>query len=62
MSSAVMGEQTFYHYCGLLKLGHSLIHSDPDKKSIERAFRKCALKTHPDKVRKNIAKSLVIKL
>jgi len=57
--SHLMGEQTFYHYCGLLKLGQSLIHSDPDKKQIEKAFRKCALKTHPDKVERNELLALI---
>ena len=48
---AILGERIFVHYCSVLKLPSSqLVCSDPDRKAIERAFRRAALKTHPDKV------------
>ncbi len=49
-SSSILGEQTFYQLCAVLKMGQQLIPSDPDRRPIEKAFRKAALKTHPDKV------------
>ena len=46
---AVLTDRQFYDYCKVLKLSNQ-VPSDPDKKAIEKAFRRIALKTHPDKV------------
>ena len=52
MSASILKDHQFHEYCKVLKISQNqLIPSDPDKKLIEKAFRKCALKTHPDKVR-----------
>lgn len=45
---SVLGDRMFQQYCNILNINH-LVPSDPDKRQIEKAFRKCALKTHPDK-------------
>ena len=54
---ALLQDRQFYDYCKILKMPANVVPSDPDKKQIEKAFRKIALKTHPDKVRKSEAKS-----
>lgn len=41
----------FQEYCKILKVSGQTP-SDPDRRCIEKAFRRAALKTHPDKVRK----------
>ncbi len=46
---ALLKDHQFHELCRVLKLGSALVPSDPDRKQIEKAFRKCALKTHPDK-------------
>ena len=48
LSTSVIGDRLFYQYCNILKVTNQ-IPSDPDRRQIEKAFRKCALKTHPDK-------------
>ena len=51
MSGSILKDHQFHEYCKVLKISaNELVPSDPDKKVIEKAFRKCALKTHPDKV------------
>ena len=51
MSATLLKDHQFHEYCKVLKIPQNqLVPSDPDKKLIEKAFRKCALKTHPDKV------------
>ena len=51
MSATLLKDHQFHEYCKVLKISaNELVPSDPDKKVIEKAFRKCALKTHPDKV------------
>ena len=51
MSATLLKDHQFHEYCKVLKItDNQLVPSDPDKKLIEKAFRKCALKTHPDKV------------
>ena len=51
MSATLLKDHQFHEYCKVLKIPQNeLVPSDPDKKIIEKAFRKCALKTHPDKV------------
>ena len=46
---ALLKDNRFYEFCTILQI-QGQIASDPDKKAIEKAFRKAALKTHPDKV------------
>ncbi len=47
----LLKDAQFEELCRVLKIANNqLVPSDPDKRQIERAFRKCALKTHPDKV------------
>ena len=41
----------FQDYCKILKVSGQTP-SDPDRRVIEKAFRRLALKTHPDKVRR----------
>ena len=45
----ILKDHQFYECAKTLGLPE-LIPSDPDKRQIEKAFRKLALKTHPDKV------------
>ena len=51
-SSSTMGallrDHQFIDFCKVLKIS-GLQPNDPDKKTIEKAFRRLALKTHPDK-------------
>ncbi len=47
---AILKDFQFNENCRLLKISGLQIR-DPDKKAIEKAFRRLALKTHPDKVR-----------
>ena len=52
MAASLLKDPQFVELCQVLKIPpNQLVPSDPDKKQIERAFRKCALKTHPDKVK-----------
>ena len=44
----VLGQAKFQEYCAVLGC-KELSCYDPEKRPIERAFRKRALKTHPDK-------------
>ena len=44
----VLREPRFHELCGILSLKEQCW-ADPDKRMIEKAFRKKALKTHPDK-------------
>jgi len=46
---ALLKDQKFYELCQALQCTGQTP-SDPDRKAIEKAFRKLALKTHPDKV------------
>jgi len=46
---ALLKDQRFYELCQALQCTGQTP-SDPDRKAIEKAFRKLALKTHPDKV------------
>ena len=46
---SILKDHQFNSYCNVLKLGAQPV-NNPDKKLIEKAFRKLALKTHPDKV------------
>ena len=46
---ALLKDAKFHELCKVLKVTDQ-IPSDPDRKVIEKAFRRCALKTHPDKV------------
>ena len=46
---AQLNETQFYEQCKILKITNQRS-NDPDKKAIEKAFRRLALKTHPDKV------------
>jgi preprotein translocase subunit Sec63 len=46
---ALLKDQRFFELCQILQL-QGQIASDPDRKAIEKAFRRLALKTHPDKV------------
>merc|ERR1712172_13646 len=43
-----MGDHQFNEMCKTLKIS-GLQPNDPDKKTIEKSFRRLALKTHPDK-------------
>lgn len=47
---ALLKDQRFYELCQALQCTGQTP-SDPDRKAIEKAFRKLALKTHPDKVK-----------
>lgn len=48
--AALLKDHMFQEYSKVLKIPpNQLVPSDPDKKQIEKAFRRCALKTHPDK-------------
>ena len=46
----LLKDHKFNEYCKLLKVTDQPP-SDPDRRVIEKAFRRLALKTHPDKVR-----------
>ena len=48
---SILKDHQFNSYCHILKLGSQPV-NNPDRKVIEKAFRKLALKTHPDKVNK----------
>ena len=48
---SILKDHQFNSYCHILKLGSQPV-NNPDRKVIEKAFRKLALKTHPDKVSK----------
>ena len=45
---ALLRDHQFIDFCKILKIS-GLQPNDPDKKTIEKAFRRLALKTHPDK-------------
>ena len=45
----LLKDHKFNEYCKLLKVTDQPP-SDPDRRVIEKAFRRLALKTHPDKV------------
>ena len=45
---SLLKDHQFHELCKILNI--NLQANDPDKKTIEKAFRKLALKTHPDKV------------
>ena len=45
---ALLRDHQFLDFCKVLKIS-GLQPNDPDKKTIEKAFRRLALKTHPDK-------------
>ena len=45
----LLKDQKFQEYCKILKVSGQTP-SDPDRRCIEKAFRRAALKTHPDKV------------
>ena len=45
---ALLRDHQFIDFCKVLKIS-GLQPNDPDKKTIEKAFRRLALKTHPDK-------------
>ena len=55
----ILRDAQFNEYCAHLRLS-GLSPSDPEKKVIERAFRKLALKTHPDKVSHNAPSALFL--
>ena len=50
---ALLKDQRFYELCQVLQIQGQTA-SDPDRKAIEKAFRRLALKTHPDKVSLNL--------
>ena len=47
--SNLLKEHQFNGFCNILKISGQPM-NNPDRKVIEKAFRKLALKTHPDKV------------
>ena len=47
--SSLLKEHQFNGFCNILKISGQPM-NNPDRKVIEKAFRKLALKTHPDKV------------
>ena len=47
--SNLLKEHQFNGFCNILKISGQPV-NNPDRKVIEKAFRKLALKTHPDKV------------
>ena len=48
----LLKDRQFQEYCKILKVTGQTP-SDPDRRVIEKAFRRAALKTHPDKVGMN---------
>jgi curved DNA-binding protein CbpA len=46
---STLKDPQFHEACRVLNLTRQ-VPNDPDRKVIEKAFRKLALKTHPDKV------------
>ena len=50
---SLLKDHQFHDLCKILNI--NLQANDPDKKTIEKAFRKLALKTHPDKVSSDAA-------
>ena len=45
----ILKEHQFNGFCNILKISGQPM-NNPDRKLIEKSFRKLALKTHPDKV------------
>ena len=55
---SLLKDHQFHELCKILNI--NLQANDPDKKTIEKAFRKLALKTHPDKVSSDAAWNLIL--
>ena len=51
----LLKDAKFYEYCRALKISGQNP-NDPDRRAIEKAFRRLALRTHPDKVQYAICK------
>ena len=45
----LLRDPKFHEYCRVLKVGNQRP-NDPERRVIEKSFRRLALKTHPDKV------------
>ena len=53
----LLKDAKFYECCRALKLSGQNP-NDPDRRAIEKAFRRLALRTHPDKVQYAICKKM----
>ena len=57
----LLKDAKFYECCRALKLSGQNP-NDPDRRAIEKAFRRLALRTHPDKVQFGISSNYLYKL
>ena len=57
----LLKDAKFYEYCRALKISGQNP-NDPDRRAIEKAFRRLALRTHPDKVQFGISSNYLCEL